>query len=88
MRKKIADTAGPKRRKTSLPLLWQARVIAHAPSFRWRAFVSSRAIARSPAAREDQAWLDSISWWNSEEAAALLDSGDAAPWWRTNNQND
>jgi hypothetical protein len=83
MRKKLA-VSKPKRRKQSLPFKWQVRVIAHSPSFRWLAHRDSRAIANSPTEAEDQAFVDSISRWNSEEAAALAKSEPPVPWWRTN----
>ena len=41
----------------------------------------SLAIANSPTEAEDQAFVDSISWWNSPEAAEL--DKDEPPWWRT-----
>ena len=40
------------------------------------------AIARSEADAEDQAWIDSVSWWNSPEARALEASEPDTPWWR------
>ena len=82
MRKKLTDPK-PKQRKQALPFKWQVRVIAHSPSFRWLAYRSSRAIACSRFEAEDQAWVDAMSWSNSEEAAALEKSEPPTPWWRT-----
>jgi hypothetical protein len=46
---------------------------------------ASLAIARSAADAEDQAFLDSVSWWNSEEARALDAMEPDTPWWREPN---
>jgi Antitoxin MazE-like len=45
--------------------------------FAEQAHRDSLAIARSPTEAEDQAFVDSISWWNSPEAAEL--DGDERP---------
>jgi hypothetical protein len=47
-----------------------------------QAHEDSLAIARSEAEAEEQAWLDSMSWWNSEEARALEAREPDTPWWR------
>jgi hypothetical protein len=60
MRKKPSELK-PKRRKQTLPLRWQARVITHSPSFRLEARRQSRAAVRSRYAADDQAWADAIS---------------------------
>jgi hypothetical protein len=81
MRKKRGATR-PKRRKQSMPLRWQARVTMHQPSFRLLARRAGRALARSPYAEEDQAWVDEMSWWNSPEAAEFEKNEPPIPWWR------
>jgi len=58
---KKRTTQKPKRRKLSIPPMWQARVTAHAPSFRLEARRQSRALARSRYEAEDQAWVDAMS---------------------------
>ncbi len=85
MRKKLT-VPKPKRRKQSIPIMWQARVIAHSPSFRWLAHKDSLAIARSETEADDQAFIDSVSWWNSPEAAALEKLEPPVPWWRTSDK--
>lgn len=50
--------------------------------FAEQAHRASLAIANSPSDAEDQAFLDSVSWWNSPEARALDASEPDAPWWR------
>ncbi len=50
--------------------------------FAEQAHRASLAIANSASEAEDQAWLDSVSWWNSEEARALEASEPDTPWWR------
>jgi hypothetical protein len=57
------------------------------PDTRTKAFAEqahrdSVAIARSTHDADDQAWLDSLSWWNSPEARALDDREPSTPWWR------
>jgi hypothetical protein len=42
--------------------------------FAAQAHADSLAIARSQTEQDDQAFIDSISWWNSEEAAVLARS--------------
>ncbi len=54
------------------------------PEYKAQAHRDSVAIANSPTEKDDQAFIDSISWWNSEEAAALAKSEPPTPWWRTN----
>ncbi len=58
------------------------------PEFAAQAHRASLAIANSATEAEDQAWLDSVSWWNSPEAAALENSEPPTPWWRTDGQSD
>jgi len=50
--------------------------------FAEQAHRASLAIANSASDADDQAFLDSISWWNSEEAAELAKSEPDVPWWR------
>ena len=50
--------------------------------FAEQAHRASLAIANSPSEAEDQAFLDSVSWWNSEEAAELARREPDVPWWR------
>jgi hypothetical protein len=50
--------------------------------FAREAHLQSLRASNSPTADLDQAWLDSISWWNSEEAATLAQSEPPVPWWR------
>jgi hypothetical protein len=47
------------------------------PEFKAQAHRDSIAIANSPTEKEDQAFVDSISWWNSEEAATFERAEDA-----------
>jgi hypothetical protein len=88
LRKRLTPGVIAKRklRKDYVPLLWQARVIAHSPGFRLLARRSSLLLARSRFEAEDQAWVDSLSWWNSEEAAELARREGDEPWWRTENE--
>jgi L-alanine-DL-glutamate epimerase-like enolase superfamily enzyme len=51
--------------------------------FAEQAHKDSLAIARSATEADDQAFIDSVSWWNSPEAAALAKLEPPAPWWRT-----
>ena len=51
------------------------------PEFAREAHLQSLRASNSPTAEIDQAWLDSVSWWNSEEAARLAKS-EPAQWWR------
>jgi hypothetical protein len=41
------------------------------PEFARQAHLDSVAIANSPTEQEDQAFIDSVQWWTSEEAEAL-----------------
>jgi L-alanine-DL-glutamate epimerase-like enolase superfamily enzyme len=50
--------------------------------FAERAHRASLAIANSASDAEDQAFLDSVSWWNSPEARALEALEPDTPWWR------
>ncbi len=50
--------------------------------FAREAHLQSLRASNAPTADVDQAWVDSISWWNSEEAAALAESEPPVPWWR------
>jgi hypothetical protein len=70
-RRKPRAQVRPKQRKQFIPLRWRVRVITHSPGFRLLAHRASLAIARSPREAEDQAFIDSSSWWNSDEAKAL-----------------
>jgi hypothetical protein len=58
------------------------------PEYATQAHRDSLAIANSATEAEDQAWLDSVSWWNSPEAAALENSEPPTPWWRTDGKSD
>ena len=51
--------------------------------FAEQAHKDSLAIARSATEADDQAFIDSVSWWNSPEAAGLAKLEPPAPWWRT-----
>jgi len=50
------------------------------PEFAREAHLQSLRASNSPTAEIDQAYIDSISWWNSEEAADLARS--EPPLWR------
>jgi hypothetical protein len=50
--------------------------------FAREAHLQSLRASNSPTADVDQAWVDSVSWWNSEEATALAESEPPVPWWR------
>jgi hypothetical protein len=57
------------------------------PDTRTKAFAAqahrdSIAIAQAARDADDQAWLQSVSWWNSPEAKALEDREPSTPWWR------
>jgi hypothetical protein len=56
--------------------------------FAERAHRASLAIARSAHEAEDQAWVDTMSWWNSPEAIALEARERPTPWWRTDGHSD
>jgi hypothetical protein len=51
--------------------------------FAEQAHKDSLAIAKSETEADDQAFIDSVSWWNSPEAAALEKLEPPGPWWRT-----
>jgi len=51
--------------------------------FAEQAHKDSLAIARSAGETDDQAFIDSVSWWNSPEAAAMEKLEPPAPWWRS-----
>jgi Protein of unknown function (DUF3018) len=51
------------------------------PEFAEQAHRASLAIANSPTEAEDQAFIDSVQWWSSEEADALWRS-EPEGWWR------
>jgi hypothetical protein len=57
-------------------------------AFAERAHRASLAIANSPTEAEDQAFVDSISWWNSPAAAELEKREPPTPWWRTDGKSD
>ena len=46
------------------------------------------AISASASEQEDQAWLDSMSWWNSPEGAAFENSEPQGVWWRNRDRPD
>jgi hypothetical protein len=50
--------------------------------FAEQAHKDSVAIRRSERDAQDQVWVDSISWWNSPEAAALEAHEPSGIWWR------
>ncbi|MEI9804484.1 MAG: hypothetical protein WDN48_08515 [Pseudolabrys sp.] len=58
------------------------------PHFIKAAHKVSLAIARSTTEAEDQAFVDSMSWWNSPEAAAFEKNEPPTPWWRTDAESD
>ena len=51
------------------------------PEFADLAHRASVAIANSPTEQEDQAFIDSVSWWTSEEAEALSQT-EPENWWK------
>ena len=51
------------------------------PEFAREAHLQSLRASNSPTAEVDQAFIDSISWWNSDEAADLARS-EPPLWWR------
>ena len=51
------------------------------PEFKERAHRDSLAIAKSATEAEDQAFIDSVSWWTSEEAEALWRT-EPEGWWK------
>jgi hypothetical protein len=51
------------------------------PEFAAQAHQASLAIANSPTEAEDQAFVDSVSWWNSPQARELEKSEPPTPWW-------
>ena len=55
---------------------------------RSRRIKDSLAIANSPTEAEDQAFVDSVSCWNSEEARELEKREPPMPWWRTDGKSD
>ncbi len=56
--------------------------------FSEQAHKDSLAIANSPTEAEDQAFVDSVSSWNSEEARELEKREPPTPWWRTEGKSD
>ena len=56
--------------------------------FAAQAHKDSRAIAASASEQEEQAWVDSVSWWNSPEGAAFENSEPPGAWWRTKERSD
>ena len=51
------------------------------PEFAAQAHKDSLAIANSPTEHDDQAFVDSVQWWTSEEAEALSQS-EPERWWK------
>jgi hypothetical protein len=51
------------------------------PEFTRQAHLDSLAIANSPTEQEDQAFIDSVQWWTSEEAEALSRL-EPERWWK------
>jgi Protein of unknown function (DUF3018) len=51
------------------------------PAFAKQAHLDSLAIANSPTEKEDQAFIDSVQWWTSEEADAVLRL-EPDRWWK------
>jgi len=49
--------------------------------FKEQAHRASLATANSPTEQDDQAFIDSIQWWTSEEAQALSHS-EPGRWWK------
>lgn len=63
------------------------------PDTRTKEFVAqahkdSLAIARSETEADDQAFIDSVSWWNSPDATALEKLEPPGPWWRTDRSSE
>ncbi len=71
-------------RKRGLRLVQMWLPDTRSARFARQAHKDSLLIARSESEAEDQAWVDSLSWWNSPEARAL-DDRELAPekWWRS-----
>lgn len=53
-----------------------------------QAHKDSLAIARSETEADDQAFIDSVSWWNSPDATALEKLEPPGPWWRTDRSSE
>jgi len=68
-------------RAKGLPLVQMWLPDTSTPEFKKQAHPASLAVANSPTEKEDQAFIDSVSWWNSEEAAALARS-EPDHWWK------
>jgi hypothetical protein len=49
--------------------------------FAAQAHADSLAIANSSTEQDDQAFIDSVSWWNSEQVAVLARS-EPTQWWK------
>jgi hypothetical protein len=58
------------------------------PEFAAEAHRQSRRAATSATEQMDQAWIASVSWWNSEEAAALDRADDSTTRWHSNGNRD
>ena len=58
------------------------------PEFAAEARRQSLRAATSATAQMDQAWIDSISWWNSKEAAALDRADDSTTRWHSDGNHD
>ena len=75
-------------RKRGLRLVQMWLPDTRSPEFAAEAHRQSLRAANSPTEKEDQAFINSISWWNSEEAAALDKMEGPAPWWRSKGPAD
>jgi hypothetical protein len=58
------------------------------PKFAAEAHRQSQLAAASATEQTDQAWVDSMSWWNSEEAAALDRADDTTTRWHSDGHRD
>jgi hypothetical protein len=58
------------------------------PEFAAEAHRQSLRAATSATAQMDQAWVDSVSWWNSDEAAALDRADDSTTRWHSDGHRD
>ncbi len=70
-----------RRRAKGLRLVQMWLPDTRTPEFAELAHRASVAIANSPTEQEDQAFIDSIQWWTSEEAEALS-RAEPEGWWQ------
>jgi hypothetical protein len=58
------------------------------PEFAAEAHRQSVRAATGATAQMDQAWVESVSWWNSDEVAALDRADGWTTWWHSNGTRD